>query len=101
MHTGDRVDVVAVAHDGKDAGYVLVDAPVLATSTPRASGPLHTSNGGIEITVSVSADDALRLVGALANARVAVVDATGASPAGAVPRYPLPGASDTVEVQHG
>ena len=35
LQAGDRIDVVAVAHDGKDAGYVLVGAPVLAAARGR------------------------------------------------------------------
>ncbi len=94
---GDRIDVVGVAHDGTQAGYVLVDAPVLAAGTESsASGPLHTNDGRIVITVSVSADDALRLAGALANARVVVVNATGTTPLVHAARYPLPGSAGSV-----
>lgn len=101
LDAGDRIDVVGVAHDGHDAGFVLVDAPVLAVHVPSSSGPLHTSDGQVEITVSVSGDDALRLAGAVANARVIAVDATGATPlGGAITRYPLPVAS-TVNGGHG
>ncbi len=94
LGAGDRIDVVAVAHDGSDAGYVLVDAPVLAVSAPRGSGPLHSSDGRLDITVASSGDDALRLVGALTNARVVVVNATGATPLAHAPRYPLPTGGD-------
>jgi Flp pilus assembly protein CpaB len=84
---GDRVDVLAVARDGHAAGYVLVGAPVLATSAPRRSGPLRTDDNRLVLTVAVSGDDALGLAAALANARVIVVKATGATRLGRVPRY--------------
>jgi Flp pilus assembly protein CpaB len=105
LQAGDRIDVVAVSHDAKDAGYVLVDAPVLAAAhAGGASGPLHTNDAGIVITVSVSAEDALRLAGAQANARVIVIDATGTAPLTGAPRYPIPGSTTgtgTVEVHGG
>jgi Flp pilus assembly protein CpaB len=94
VQTGDRIDVVAVAREAKDAGYVLVDARVLAVAhAGGTTGPLHTNDGGIVITVSVSAEDALRLAGAQANARVMVIDATGTAPLVGAPRYPLPGST--------
>ncbi|HEY3834198.1 MAG TPA: RcpC/CpaB family pilus assembly protein [Acidimicrobiia bacterium] len=94
LQAGDRIDVVAISHDTKDAGYVLVDAPVLAAAhAGGASGPLHTNDSGIVITVSVSAEDALRLAGAQADARVIVIDATGTAPLTGAPRYPIPGST--------
>jgi Flp pilus assembly protein CpaB len=84
---GDRIDVLAVARDGRAAGYVLVSAPVLATSAPHSTGPLRTDDNRLVITVAVAGDDALGLASALANARVIVVKATGATPLRSVPRY--------------
>ncbi len=90
LAAGDRIDVLAASHDGKRAGYVLVDAAVLSASAPRSSGPLRTNDDSVLLTVSVSGDDALRLVGALSDARVVVVKATGARPLAQAPRYALP-----------
>jgi Flp pilus assembly protein CpaB len=91
LNAGDHIDVVAIAHDGHEAGYVLVDAPVLAASSPHSSGPLHTNDDRVLLTVSVAGDDALRLAGALNGARVLVVKSTGARSLDAVARYPLVG----------
>ena len=58
-----------------DAGYVLVGAPVLAAAHAVARAVRCTrTTARVVITVSVSADDALRLAGAQANARVVVVE---------------------------
>jgi hypothetical protein len=98
---GDRIDVVAVARDGRTAGYVLVGAPVLAATAPQAGGPLRTNDSRTVITVAVAGTDALRLAAAVADARVIVVKATGANPLPSVPRYEVPAASASTGVRRG
>ncbi len=90
LSAGDRIDVVAVAHDGTNAGYVLVDAPVLAVSDAVGTGPLRDPHARVTLTVALDDADALRLAAAQAAADVSVVRSTGARRLGAVPRYLAP-----------
>lgn len=76
---GDRIDVLAAAHDGSATGYVLVAADVVAVHA-IGSGPLRGSDGQVSITVTVDAVGAQRLVAALHAADLLVVRATGAAP---------------------
>lgn len=80
---GDRIDVLASAHDGAVSGYVLVAADVVAVHS-IGSGPLRGSDGQVSITVTVDAAGAQRLAGALHGADLLVVRSTGAEPVGSV-----------------
>jgi Flp pilus assembly protein CpaB len=90
MQPGDRVDVVAVGHDGTGAGFVLIDAPVLAVDSGNSSGPLRDARTRVTLTVAVSAPDALRLASALSAGDVSVLRSTGARAAADAPRFEPP-----------
>jgi Flp pilus assembly protein CpaB len=76
---GDRIDVLASAHNGTASGYVLVGADVVAVHS-IGSGPLRGSDGQVSITVAVDAAGAQRLAGALHAADLLVVRSTGSAP---------------------
>jgi Flp pilus assembly protein CpaB len=80
---GDRIDVLAAAHDGSATGYVLVAADVVAVHA-IGSGPLRGSDGQLSITVTVDAAGAQRLVAALHAADLLVVRSTGSAPVASV-----------------
>lgn len=77
LGVGDRVDVIAV-RDG-DPAYVLVDAPVLATSE-SGEGQAFGAAGGFTVTVAVDETTALDLAAAIHGDAVEVVRSTGAAP---------------------
>jgi Flp pilus assembly protein CpaB len=84
VSAGDRIDVLASAHDGSASGYVLLAANVVAVHAVGGSGPLRGSDGQISITVTVDAAGAQRLAGALHAADLLVVRSTGAAPVSSV-----------------
>jgi Flp pilus assembly protein CpaB len=86
LDVGDRVDVVAVQHDGVGAGYVMTDVEVLAVDGARG-GPLGTSDD-VTVTLAVDADSAVRLAAALEGGTVTLVRSTGARAVTAPPEYP-------------
>src|SRR2546430_644708 len=61
---GDRIDVLASAHDGSGSGYVLVAVDVLAVHA-TGSGPLRGGDGPLSITVAVDAAGAQRVAAGL------------------------------------
>jgi Flp pilus assembly protein CpaB len=83
---GDRIDVLAAAHDGSTTGYVLVATDVVAVHA-IGSGPLRGSDGQVSITVAVDAAGAQRLVAALHAADLLVVRSTGAAAVAPVPWF--------------
>jgi Flp pilus assembly protein CpaB len=85
LSTGDRVDVLAVQHDGGRAGYVLTDAHVLAVDGARR-GPLATTDD-MTVTLAVDAKAAVRLAAALEGGTVTLVRSTGAAAAAGAPAY--------------
>ena len=94
---GDRIDIVGVAHNGTESGYVMTDASVLAVSNPQTSGPLRSTDRKLTITVNVAPDAALRLVAAQSAGKIVVVRATGANPQRATATF-TPGKSATSTV---
>jgi Flp pilus assembly protein CpaB len=90
LQPGDRIDVIAVGRDGVGAGFVLVDAPVLAADNGHDSGPLRDTRSRVTLTVAVDADDALRLASALSAGDVTVLRSTGARAASDAARYEPP-----------
>lgn len=78
LEVGDRIDVIAV-RDGEPA-YVLVDAPVLATSDPGGGGQAFGPGGGFTVTVAVDERTALDLAAAISGDAVEIVRSTGAAP---------------------
>jgi Flp pilus assembly protein CpaB len=92
VSTGDRIDVLASAHDGSVSGYVLVGADVVAVHE-IGSGPLRGTDGRLSITVAVDAAGAQRLAGALHTADLLVVRSTGAAPVASVNWFGAGGAS--------
>lgn len=84
LTSGDRIDVLAAGDDGR-AGYVLVNAMVLAASAPDA-GALGGDPDEVVITAALDAADALRLAAALRSAQLTVVRANDA-PTVAAPEW--------------
>ena len=80
LAVGDRVDVLAVQHDGANAGYVMTGVDVLAVNGAHG-GPLGAPDE-VTVTIAVHADDAVKLATALETGTVTLVRATGAAPAG-------------------
>jgi len=74
---GDRLDLLASAHDGSGSGYVLVAVDVLAVHA-TGSGPLRGGDGPLSITVAVDAAGAQRVAAGLHSADLLVVRSTGA-----------------------
>jgi Flp pilus assembly protein CpaB len=78
LHTGDRVDVVAVARDGATAGFVMTDAAILGVDNGDG-GPLGAPEA-VTVTLAVTPETALALARALDAGTVTLVRATGAPP---------------------
>lgn len=75
---GDRIDVLAVAHNTGRSKYVATDVQVLAFSS-HAGSPLQGSQDA-SITLAVEPDSAARVASALETGSVTLVRATGAAP---------------------
>jgi len=77
LSTGDRVDVLAVDHDTRRAGYVLTDAEVVAVDS-RGGGALSGSSDDVTITLVVDPQTAPVLASAIDAGTVMLVRSTGA-----------------------
>jgi len=76
---GDRVDVLAVAHNSTRAGDVMNGAEVVAVDAPD-QGPLGGGSEDVVVSLVVDPQGAPRLAAALEAGTVTLVRATGAAP---------------------
>jgi hypothetical protein len=81
LRVGDRVDLIAVAGDGRSR-YALVGAEVIRLPGPRDTGALGRSVEAAAqwVALGVADDQALDLAATVLGERLAVVRATGAPP---------------------
>jgi Flp pilus assembly protein CpaB len=77
LTAGDRVDVLAVEHDSGRAGYVVLDAEVVAAEG-RSGGALSGASDDITITLVVDPATAPELASAIDAGTVTLVRSTGA-----------------------
>ena len=94
LETGDRVDVLAVQHDGAQAGYVMTDVEVLDVDG-AGGGPLGAPDE-LTVTLAVDAEAAVRLAAALEGGTVTLVRSTGAAPPADATRLAAPAPSTEV-----
>ena len=77
LTAGDRVDVLAVDHDSGRAGYVVLDAEVVAAEG-RSGGALSGASDDVTITLVVDPATAPELASAIDAGTVTLVRSTGA-----------------------
>jgi len=77
IDVGDRVDVIAVDHDSRAAGYVLTDAEVVGVDGHTA-GALSGSSDDVTVTLVVDPVAAPQLASAIDAGTVSLVRSTGA-----------------------
>jgi Flp pilus assembly protein CpaB len=86
LTTGDRVDVLAVAHESGHAGYVVTDAEVVAVDS-RGGGALSGASDDVTVTLVVEPATAPQLAAAVDAGTVMLVRTTGAPVARNVTPY--------------